>query len=48
MLGPDGNPVQCVAMEDIGCKCVAMAEAVCSATNIDAAADCVLGPTKRL
>ena len=46
VLGPDGDPVNCVAMEEVGCECETMEEAVCSAT--DTAADCVLGPAERL
>ena len=48
MLGPDGDPVECVAMEEVGCECVAMEEVVCGATDIDTAAECVLGPAERL
>ena len=48
VLGPDGDPVKCVTMEEVGCECVAMEEAVCGATDTDAAADCVLGPAERL
>ena len=28
VLGPDGNHVKCVAMEELGCKCVTMEEEV--------------------
>ena len=39
MLGPDGDPVKCDAMEEVGCECVTMEEVVCGATNNDTAAD---------
>ena len=48
VLGPDGDPVMWVAMEEVGCGCVTMEEAVCGATDIDTAADCVLSPAEGL
>ena len=45
VLGPDGDPVKCVAMEEVKCECVTM-EVVCGATDIDTAADCGLGPQR--
>ena len=33
VLGPDGDPVKCVAMEEVKCECVTM-EVVCGATDI--------------
>ena len=46
MLGPDGDPVECIAMEELRCEWVTMEEAVYGAT--DTAADCVFGPAERL
>ena len=48
VLGSEGDPVKCVTMDEVGCECVAMEEVVCGATDIDTAADCVLGPAERL
>ena len=38
VLGPDGEPVKCVTVEEVGCECV-REETVCGATDIDTAAD---------
>ena len=48
VLDPDGGPVKCVAMKEVECECVTMEEVVCGATDIDTAADCVLGPAESL
>lgn len=40
VLGPEGDPVKCIAMEEVGCECVTMEEVVYGATDIDTAADC--------
>ena len=42
VLGPDGIPVKCVAMEEVGCEGMTMEEVVCGAANIDTVADCIL------
>ena len=47
VLGPDGDPVKCVATEEVACECVTMEEVVCGVTDIDTAVDSVLGPRFR-
>lgn len=48
VLGPDGNPVKCVAIEEVGCECVTMEEAVCGGTDINTAVACALDLAERL